>query len=163
MLSLEPMSDESIKRAAQEYLAERLSADGLTHEQRLNRDVAIAFAPAVWQKLIATVKVMCDEWNAETRENTFSCKETILGDLRVRCAGRTQQLTFHFDSKQRLVRVENTAREEHEPKTVLSIEGYLTDSGRQARFMRNNEPIDLHMLLLRQFRILAGIRKRGEC
>jgi hypothetical protein len=155
------MGDESIKRAAQEYLAERLSADGLTYEQQLNRDAAIAGAPAVWQKLIAIVKAMCDEWNSETKENTFSCKETILGDLRVRCAGRPHHLTFHFESKQRLVRVENTAREEHEPKTVLSIEGYLTESGRQARFMRNNEPVDLHMLLLRQFRILAGLRKRS--
>jgi hypothetical protein len=156
------MGDENVKRAAQEYLAERLSADGLTYEQQLNRDAAIAYAPAVWQKLMATVKAMCEEWNAETRENTFSCKETILGDLRVRCAGRSHHLTFHFESKQRLVRVENTAREEHEPKTVLSIEGYLTESGRQARFMRNNEAIDLHMLLLRQFRILAGLRGRGE-
>jgi hypothetical protein len=157
------MGDESLKRAAQEYLAERLSADGLTYEQQLNRDAAIAYAPAVWQELIATAKAMCAEWNAETKENTFSCKETILGDLRVRCAGRAaHQLTFRFDSKRRLVRVENTAREEHEPKTVLSIEGYLTESGRQARFMRNNEPIDVHMLLLRQFRILAGLRPRGE-
>lgn len=154
------MGDENIKRAAQEYLAERLSADGLTYEQQLNRDAAIAYAPALWQKLMATVQAMCDEWNAETKENTFSCKDTILGDLRVRCAGRAHQLTFHFDSKQRLVRVENTAREEHEPKTVLSIEGYLTESGRQARFMRNNEPVDLHMLLLRQFRVLAGLSNR---
>jgi hypothetical protein len=155
------MGDDQIKRAAQEYLAERLSADGLTYEQQLNRDAAIAYAPGLWQTLMATAKAMCDQWNAETKENTFSCKETILGDLRVRCAGRAHQLTFHFDSKRRLVRVENTAREEHEPKTVLSIEGYLTESGRQARFMRNNEPIDLHMLLLRQFRILAGLSHRA--
>ncbi|HTZ46112.1 MAG TPA: hypothetical protein VMH20_00870 [Verrucomicrobiae bacterium] len=156
------MGDDRIKRAAQEYLAERLSADGLTYEQQLNREAAIACAPALWQKLIASVTAMCDEWNAETRENTFSCKETILGDLRVRCAGRPHHLIFHFESKQRLVRLENTARQEHEPKTVLNIEGYLTESGRQARFMRNNEPVDLHTLLLRQFRILAGLRGRGE-
>jgi hypothetical protein len=155
------MGDESIKRAAQEYLAERLSADGLTYEQQLNRDAAIAYAPTVWQLLMATVKAMCDDWNAETKESTFSCKETILGDLRVRCAGRAHQLTFHFDSKHRLVRVKNTAREEHEPKIVLSIEGYLTDSGRQARLMRNNEPVNLQMLLLRQFRVLAGLSNRA--
>jgi len=115
------MGEESIKRAAQEYLAERPSADGLTGEQRLSRDAAIAYAPAVWQKLIATVKAMCDEWNAETRENTFSSKETILGDLRVRCAGRPHHLIFHFESKLCLVRVGNTARGEHEPKIVLSL------------------------------------------
>jgi hypothetical protein len=41
------MNDESIKRAAQEYLAERLSEEGLTAEQTLNRQAAITLAPAV--------------------------------------------------------------------------------------------------------------------
>jgi hypothetical protein len=141
------MGDESIQRAAQEYLAERLSADGLTGEQRLHRDAAIAYAPAVWQKLIATVKAMCDEWNAETRENTFSSKETILGDLRVRCAGRPHHL----------ISISNRNYAWSAWKTLLA-----RNTRRQARFMRNNEPVDLHMRLLRQFRILAGLRGRAE-
>jgi hypothetical protein len=43
------MMDERTKRAAQEYLAASLSEDGLTQEQRLNRDAAVALAPVrVW-------------------------------------------------------------------------------------------------------------------
>jgi hypothetical protein len=44
------MSDESVKRAAQEYLAEKRSEEGLTLEQTLYRDEAIALAPAVWRQ-----------------------------------------------------------------------------------------------------------------
>jgi hypothetical protein len=43
--------DESTKDAAQEYLAARLSEDGLTHEQRLKRDASIALAPVVWKSV----------------------------------------------------------------------------------------------------------------
>ena len=107
------MSDASIKRAAQEYLAERLTEEGLTYEQTLNRDAAIALAPSVWKRLAETVKAMCKEWNAVTKEQSLTCTETMMGDLRIRCAGRSQQLVIRFDSKQRLVRVENSAREEH--------------------------------------------------
>ena len=39
------MTEQSVKRAAQEYLAERLCEEGLTEEQTLNRDAAIALAP----------------------------------------------------------------------------------------------------------------------
>jgi hypothetical protein len=41
------MADESVKRAAQKYLAERLSEEGLTYEETQNRDAAIALVPAV--------------------------------------------------------------------------------------------------------------------
>ena len=68
------MDDESVKRSAQEYLAERLSEEGLTYEQTLNRDAAIALAPAVWQKTTQTIMAMCELWNAVTKEQTFSCK-----------------------------------------------------------------------------------------
>ena len=59
------VADESIRRAAQEYLAERLNEvneDGLTYEHSLNRDAAIALAPAVWRKVAETVCALCDEW-----------------------------------------------------------------------------------------------------
>lgn len=156
------MADQSIKRAAQEYLAERLSEDGLTYEETRNRDAAIALAPAVWKKLAETVVAMCRDWNATTKEETISCKETMLGDLRIRCAGRSHQMVVHFDSARRLVKVENTAREEHEPKVVLSIEGYPTESGRGARLMRNNEPVNSEMLILGQLRVLAGLSRKSD-
>ena len=158
------MSDATIKRAAQEYLAERLTEEGLTYEQALNRDAAIALAPAVWKKLAETVKAMCKEWNAVTKEQSLTCTETMMGDLRIRCAGRSHQMVIRFDSQRRLVRVENSAREEHEPKVVLNVEGYATDRGdRDARLMRNNEPVNVPMLILGQLRVLAGLsRKSGS-
>jgi hypothetical protein len=137
------MGNETVKRAAQEFLAERLSEEGLTAEETLNRDAAIAFAPAVWKELAEIIVAMCNEWNVVTKEQSLRCKETMLGDLRIRCAGRPHQLVFHFDARKRLVKVENSAREEHEPKVILSIEGYTTDSGRRARLMRNNEVVNV--------------------
>jgi hypothetical protein len=156
------MSDESIKRAAQEYLAERLSDEGLTAEQTLNRQAAIALAAAVWRRFAETVVAMCNEWNAVTKEQSLTCTETVLGDLRIRYAGRSHQLVFHYDSSRRLVRVENSAREEHEPKVVLSIEGYPTESGRGARLMRNLEAVNVEMLILGQLRVLAGLSRKAE-
>jgi hypothetical protein len=156
------MPDETIKRAAQEYLAERLSEEGLTYEQTLNRDAAMALAPTVWKKVTETVLAMCKEWNAATKEDTFTCTETMMGDLRIRCAGRHHQMVVLFDPKRLLVRVDNTAREDYEPKVLLSIEGYATDSGRDARLMRNNEPVNLEMLILGQLRVLAGLRRKSD-
>jgi hypothetical protein len=155
------MSDEGVKRAAQEYLAERLSEEGLTSEQTLNREAAVALAPAVWKRFVETVVAMCNVWNSVTKEESLTHKETMLGDLRVRCAGRPHQLFFRFDARKRLVQVENTAREEHEPKVVLSIEGYATDAGRDARLMRNNEPVNVETLILGQLRALAGLSRKA--
>jgi len=105
---------------------------------------------------------MCQEWNSVTKEQTLSCKETALGDLRIRCAGRSHQLVFHFDSKHRLVRVENTAREDYEPKIVLLIQGFASGSGRDARLMRNEEPVNLEMLVVGQLRVLAGLGRKAS-
>ncbi|HKN24378.1 MAG TPA: hypothetical protein VJX72_05985 [Candidatus Acidoferrum sp.] len=154
------MTDEGTKRAAEEYLAARLSEDRLTYEERLNRDAAITLAPMVWKRVKDTIITKCVEWNAVTQEQTLTCKETVLGDLRVRCAGRTQQMVVHFDSRKRVVTVENSARQEHEPKVILRIEGYSTDSGRDAHLVRNNEPVNLDMLFLGQLRVLAGLSRK---
>lgn len=157
------MPDENIKRAAQEYLAERLNEDGLTYEQSLNREAAIALAPAVWKKTAETVFAMCREWNTVTKENTLTCKETMMGDLRIRCARRSHQMVVRFEAAKRLVRIDNTAREDFEPKVVLSIEGYETDTGtRDARLMRNNEVVNLPVLILGQLRILAGLSRKAD-
>jgi len=156
------MPDENIKRAAQEYLAERLNEDGLTQEQKLNRDAAIELAPQVWREVVLTAVGICKEWNAETKEETFSCNETPLGDLRIRCAGRPQQIVVHYDSRRRLIHIENTARLDHEPKVILSIEAYPTEAGRGARLMRNSEPVNLPMLLLGHMRVLAGMSRKAQ-
>jgi len=153
---------ETVRRAAQEYLAERLSEEGLTYEETQNRDAAIALAPAVWKKVTETIVAIVSEWNTVTKEQSLTCKETPLGDLRIRCVGSSHQLTIHFDSPRRLVKFENSNRPDHEPKVVLSIEGYATDTGRDARLMRNREVVNLEMLILGQLRQLAGLRRRAE-
>jgi len=154
------MTDEFVKRSAQEYLAGQFAEGGASYEARMNREAAIALAPVVWRDLVRTVTESCDAWNSVTKEATLVCKETMLGDLRVRCSGRAQQLVFHLDSPRLLVRVENTARLEHEPKVVLSIEGYPAESGRSARLVRNNEPVNVQMLVLEHLRVLAGLSRK---
>jgi len=156
------VADESVKRAAQEYLAERLSEEGLTYEETQHRDAAVAFAPAVWKKTAQTVVAIVNEWNSVTKEQSLTCKETMMGDLRIRCTGRTHEMVVRFESAKRLVRIDNTARPDHEPKVVLSIEGYATDSGHYARLMRNREVVNLEMLMLGQLRLLCGLSRRGD-
>src|ERR1700675_2147624 len=156
------MPDESTKQAAQEFLAARLSEEGQTHEDKLNSEAAVALAPAVWKRFADTVTATCKEWNAVTQEQTLTCKETILGDLRIWCAGRTQQMMVHYDSKKRLIIVKNTAREKHEPEVILGIAGYSTGYGRQAQVVRNDQPVNVEMLILGQLRVLAGLSRRAE-
>ena len=156
------MADENTKRAAQEYLASRLSEEGLTYEETQNRDAAVALASVVWKKVVQTVMTQCHDWNDVTGERTFTCKETLLGDLRILCAGRSHQMTVHFDSKKRLILVKNTARLEHEPEVILGIEGYATETGRDARVVRNNKPVNVEMLILGQLRVLAGLNRDAK-
>jgi hypothetical protein len=155
-----PVADESVKRAAQEYLAERLSEEGLTYEETQNRDAAVLLAPAVWKKTVQAIVAIVNEWNEVTKEQSLACKETMMGDLRIRCAGRPHEMLVRFEPAKRLVSVDNTARPEHEPKVVLSIEGFATDSGRDARLMRNREVVNLQMLVLGQLRLLCGMSRR---
>ncbi len=156
------MADESTKQAAQEYLAARLSEDGLTYEDQINKETAIELAPAVWRKFSQTVIAQCHEWNAVTKEQTLTCKETVLGDLRILCAGRSQQMLVHYDSKKRLITIKNTARPENEPDTILRIEGHSTNSGREAHLVRSNQPVNPEMLILGHLRMLAGLGRRAE-
>jgi len=156
------MGDESTKRAAQEYLAARLSEEGQSYEDRMNLEAAVALAPAVWKKVADTVMAKCQEWNAVTNERTLVCKETALGDLRIWCASRSQHMTVHFDSQKRLVIIKNTARPENEPDTIMSIEGYATDSGRDAHLVRSEQPVNLDMLILGHLRVLAGLNRQTD-
>ena len=156
------MGDESAKRAAEEYLAARLSEESQSYEEQQNREAAIKLGLTVWNGLAETVLRQCREWNAVTGEQTLACKETALGDLRILCAGRSFQMVVHYNSKQGLVIIKNTARPENEPDTVLSIEGYLTGEGRNARLVRNKEPVNVDMLILGHLRVLAGLSRRAE-
>jgi hypothetical protein len=156
------MGAESTKRAAEEYLATKLSEEGQLHEDRLNAEAAVAFASAVWSGVGETIRTKCREWNQVTGEQTFTCKETMLGDLRVWCAGKPHQMTVHYDSGKRLVTIKNTARPEHEPDMILGIEGYAAGSGRSARLVRNEQPANFDALILTQLRILAGLDRQAK-
>jgi len=157
------MADESAKRAAQEFLAAKLSVEGQLYEDKVNLEAAIALGPRVWKRLADTVLAHCSEWNSVTGEQSLTCKETALGDLRIRCVGRElYQVLIHYDPRTRLVTIQNTARPENEPDTVLRIEGYATEDGRDAHLVRNNEPVNLDMLILGHLRVLAGLSRRAE-
>jgi hypothetical protein len=154
------MGDEITKRAAEEYLATKLAEEGQSREEKLNGEAAVALAPQVWKRSAATVVAKCSEWNAVTKEQSLTCKETALGDLRISCAGRSQLMTVQYDSKKRLITIKNTARPEHEKDAVLRIEGYATDFGRDARLVRNNEIINFDMLIVGELRVLAGLSRK---
>lgn len=154
------MGDESAKRAAEEYLAAKLSAEAQSEEDRLNLEAAERLAASVWKYVADTVTAKCREWNEVVKEQVFNCRETMLGDLRILCAGRTQQLIVHFDSRKRLIVLRNSARLAHEKDVIMQIEGYAIDGGRQARLMRNNEPVNLDMLMVGELRVLAGLSRR---
>ena len=157
------MADESAKRAAQEYLAAKLSEENQLYQDKVNLRAAIALGPRVWKTLADTVLAHCREWNAVTGQQALTCKETALGDLRIRCAGReSYQMFVHYDPGTRLVTIKNTARPENEPDTILRVEGYLTEEGRDAHLVRNNEPVNLDMLILGHLRVLAGLSRRAE-
>jgi hypothetical protein len=95
------------------------------------------------------------DWRADV-----SYKETLLGDLRVLCAGRSQQMIVHYDSRMLLVVIKNGARLEHEKEVILHIEGYSTESGRDAHLVRNEQPVNLDMLILGELRVQDLAAKR---
>jgi hypothetical protein len=155
------MGDESTKRAAQEYLAAKLSKEGQSYEDKMNMETAEKLAPAVWKKVADTLITKCREWNAVAGEQTFSYKETLLGDLRILCTGRTQQMMVHYDFRKLLIIIKNGARLEHEKDVVLRIEGYSTGAGREAHLVRNEQPVNLDLLITGELRVLAGLSRQA--
>lgn len=154
------MRDESTKQAAQEYLAAKRVEEEQRHEEKLNRETAVARAPQVWKSFMDAIFAKCGEWNAVTQEETLTCKETAIGDLRIWCAARSKQMTVLYDLKKLLITVKNTARLENEKDVILRIEGYQTGSDREARLMRNDEPVNLDMLIVGELRVLTGLSRQ---
>lgn len=157
--------DESTKQAAQEYLAAKLTEEELLYEEEHNQATAVALSRLVWKSLKNAIFEKCREWNAVTQEETLTCKETPIGDLRIWCAAKSKQLTVHFDSKKLLVTVKNAGRLEHEKDVVLFIEGYRSGADladRDARLMRNNEAVNVDMLLLGELRVLTGMSRQRK-
>jgi hypothetical protein len=159
------MIDESAKQAAQEYLAAKLTAEEQIYEDAQNRALAMARAPMVWKYFRDKVFESCREWNAITGEETLTCKETALGDLRIWCVARKQQLMVYYDSMRLRITVKNGARLEHEEDVIMHMEGYRTGTSRDdrdVRLIRNEQPVNIDMLIVGELRVLTGLsRQRG--
>jgi hypothetical protein len=149
--------DEDTKQAAQEYLAAKIVEDEKNAERKLNMETAVAKAPLVWKHLKEAIFAKCKEWNAITQEETLTCKETAIGDLRIWCGARAKQMTVHYEPKRLLVVIKNMARDEMQRELPLVIEGYRTATGREARLTKLGEPVNLDMLLLAELRVLTGV------
>jgi hypothetical protein len=157
------MTDESAKQAAQEYLAAKLSEDEQRYEDQLNNELAAKRALLVWKSVKELILQKCDEWNAITGEQTLVCKETMMGDLRIWCADKSKQMTVHFDSRKLLIRIINAGRLEHEKDVILHIEGYRTGpdrNDRDIRFMRNEQPVNIDLLIVGELRVLTGMKRQ---
>jgi hypothetical protein len=157
------MRDESTKQAAQEYLATKLTEEQQRYEDEQNHATAIARSIVVWRRLRDSLVAQCREWNAVTKEETLTCRETPIGDLRVWCAALSKQMTVHFDSRRLLVTIKNAGRLENEKDVVMRIEGYRTGpalDARDAHLVRNDEAVNLDMLLLGELRVLTGMKRQ---
>ncbi|MHB8501139.1 MAG: hypothetical protein ACYDCG_19810 [Candidatus Acidiferrales bacterium] len=154
------MRDESTRQAAQEFLAARLTEEGQKLEDKLNKEAAVALSLQVWKRFLDAIFAQCREWNSVTQEETLTCKETPLGDLRIWCPSRSKQLTVHYDSRKLSVTLKNAGRLEHQKDVILHIEGFSTVSGRDARLTRNDEPVNVDILILGELRVLTGIGRQ---
>src|SRR2546430_4998776 len=156
------MRDESTKQAAQEYLAAKLTEEDQIYEEKHNMAMAVAGSPLVWKGVKDAIFEKCREWNAVTQEETLTCRETALGDLRVWCAARSKQMTVHYDSRKLLITVKNAGRLEHEKDVILHIAGHRTRperSDRAIRLIRNEQPVNIDLLIVGALRALTGMSR----
>src|SRR5439155_322675 len=110
-----------------------------------------------WKSVKDAILEKCREWNAVTQEETLTCRETTLGDLRVWCAARSKQMTVHYDSRKLLITVKNAGRLEHEKDVILHIAGYRTGperSDRAIRLIRNEQPVNIDVLIVGELRVV---------
>ncbi|PYU49852.1 MAG: hypothetical protein DMG48_15410 [Acidobacteria bacterium] len=157
--------DEITKQAAQEYLAAKLTEEEQIYEAQQNQALAVARSGWVWKSVKDSIFEKCREWNAVTQEQTLTCKETALGDLRIWCAARSKQMTVHYDSRKLLITVKNAGRLEHEKDVILHIEGYRTgpeQSDRAIRLTRNEQPVNIDMLIVGELRVLTGMERQRK-
>jgi hypothetical protein len=154
------MSEDRTKHSAQEFLAGKLTEDFEAQEARLNSEAAVRLCRVVWNRVASAVLDKCKQWNQVTGEETLTCKETLLGDLRIRCAGRPHQLSVHFDPGKLLVTLKNTARAEHETDVVLHIRGYATENGRDAHVVHNGLVANFDIVILGELRVLSGMSRQ---
>lgn len=155
--------DDNTKQAAQEYLAGKLTEDQRIYEAQQNRAVAVARCLHVWKSFRDSIMQKCREWNSVTGEETLSCKETPLGDLRIWCAARAMQMTVHYDSQKLLIVIKNAGRLEHEKDVILFIRGYrksFDSEDRGVRLERNDEAINPDMLIVGELRVLTGMSRQ---
>jgi hypothetical protein len=154
------MRDESTRQAAQEFLAAKLTEEAQKLEDKLNLETAVARSLQVWKHFRDSIFSQCNEWNSVTQEQTLTCKETPLGDLRVWCAATSKHLTVHYDSRKLLVTLKNGGRRENETDVILHIEGYSTGTDRSAHLVRNDEAVNVPVLILGELRILSGMGRQ---
>jgi hypothetical protein len=154
------MRDESTRQAAQEFLAAKLTEEAQKLEDKLNQETAVARSLQVWKHFRDSIFSQCNEWNSVTQEQTLTCKETPLGDLRVWCAATSKHLTVHYDSRKLLVTLKNGGRRENETDVILHIEGYSAGSERSAHLVRNDEAVNVPVLILGELRILSGMGRQ---
>jgi hypothetical protein len=61
-----------------------------------------------------------------------------------------------------LITIKITARLEHEKDLLLSIQGYSTGSGREARLAHHQDLVNLDMMITGELRVLAGLSRRAN-
>lgn len=157
--------DETTRQAAQEYLAAKLTEEEQKYEAEQNLALATARSLMVWKHVKDTMLAKCREWNAITQEETLTCKETMLGDLRVWCAAQSKQMTVHYDSRKLLVTIKNAGRLEHEKDVILHIEGYRTGMDRNDRdvhLVRNEQAVNIDLLIVGELRVLTGMSRQRK-
>src|SRR5712664_2232973 len=157
--------DETTRQAAQEYLAGKLTEEEQIYEATQNQALAMARAPLVWKSVKDSIFQKCSEWNAITQEETLTCKETVMGDIRIWYASRSKQMTVHYDSRKLLITVKNAGRLEHEKDVILHIEGYRTGTHRDDRdvhLVRNEQAVNIELLIVGELRVLTGMSRQRK-
>src|SRR5260370_24720635 len=82
-----------------------------------------------------------------------------MGDLRIWCASRRQQMMVHYDSQRLLVTVRNGGRLEHEKDVVMHMGGYRTGPGRtnpDVHLVRDEQAVDIDIVLVGGPRRVTG-------
>src|SRR5437762_14073394 len=105
-----PSMDEITKQSAQEYLAAKLTEEEQIYETQQNQALAVVRSPWDWKSVKDAILDKRGEWNAVTQEETLTCRETSLGNLRVGGSARSKPMTLHYESSKLLITVKNRGR-----------------------------------------------------